>query len=185
MTRLATADYYKRQCGLYFPSEGTNTYSSAKGKTEAAVNQETHGWDNTDTKRLLFSNGEFDPWRSASVSSHFRPGGEFNGTADVPVIVIEGAIHCNDLSVRNAIHPSIASAQDAEVKQITAWVNDFYVQKNATASASASATASATPTPTTTGAGAPTVTLSGVASGRGYCNKCLAVSALVVAMWVI
>jgi hypothetical protein len=181
MTRLATTEYYERQCGLYFPPEGPNTYSSAVGKTESVVNSATLGWDNTNTKRLLFSNGEFDPWRSASVSSDFRPGGAFNGTADVPVILMEGSVHCLDLSVKNAIHPSIASAQAAEVKQITAWVNDFYVQKNATATASTTVAGS----PTGTATGSPTATQSGMASGTNVHNIYLAVSALIVAILVI
>ncbi|KAI1879336.1 hypothetical protein JX265_002290 [Neoarthrinium moseri] len=126
MTRLATAEYYQRQCSLWFPREGRYTFASNRGVTEDYVNKRTDGWYNTHTSRLFYANGEFDPWRSASVVSDFRPGGLFNGTADVPSIIIEGSRHCNDLLLNNAVHPPIAAAQAAEIAQFTEWVNEFY-----------------------------------------------------------
>lgn len=125
-SRLVSADYMQRQCELFFPQEGPFTYASKRGKTAADLNAHTAGWFNTDTTRLLVSNGEFDPWRSASVSSVFRPGGPFEGTPEAPVILIEGSRHCNDLTTRNSVHPPIAAAQQAEIKQISAWVQEFY-----------------------------------------------------------
>lgn len=129
MTRLADADYYQRQCSNWFPPQGTSRFASSQGKTEVQVNSHTGGWSNTHTTRLLYSNGEFDPWRAASVSSPFRPGGPLNSTAEMPVILINGSRHCNDLSKRNAINPAIAAAQEAEIKQISDWVAEFYAQK--------------------------------------------------------
>ncbi|KAK6084908.1 serine carboxypeptidase S28 [Seiridium cupressi] len=128
LTRLANAEYYQRQCANWFPPQGSSSFASSEGKTEVQVNSHTGGWSNTHTTRLLFSNGEFDPWRSASVSSTFRPGGPLNSTADVPVILINGSRHCTDLSKKNAINPAIAAAQDAEISQISDWVAEFYAQ---------------------------------------------------------
>ncbi|KAK8073220.1 hypothetical protein PG994_004119 [Apiospora phragmitis] len=125
-SRLVDASYYQRQCELWFPREGKYTYASAKGDTAQALNLETGGWLYTDTTRVLTSNGQYDPWRPASVSSTFRPGGPFPGTPKAPVILIEGSRHCNDLLLRNAVHAPVQAAMEAEVEQITAWVGDFY-----------------------------------------------------------
>lgn len=125
MSRLANASYYERQCSLFFPTEGNNTYASARGVTEDYVNQRTLGWFNTETTRLMYVNGEFDPWRSGSVSSSFRPGGPFNGTADVPVILIPGSRHCNDLIISNNVDKGVASAQAAAISQISQWVAEY------------------------------------------------------------
>lgn len=125
-SRLVTPEYYQRQCELLFPQEGNYTYASNLGKTAEDLNAHTGGWFNTDTKRLITTNGEFDPWRSASVSSDFRPGGPFEGTEEAPVILIEGSRHCNDLTINNAVHEPVKEAQAVLVKQITSWVGDFY-----------------------------------------------------------
>lgn len=125
MTRLATAEYYQRQCKLWFPREGRNTFASDRGVTEDYVNKRTKGWFNTDTTRLLYVNGEVDPWRSGSVASDFRPGGPFNGTEKVPAILIEGGRHCNDLIKSNNVHPPVAAAQSAAISQISEWIREF------------------------------------------------------------
>jgi hypothetical protein len=124
-TRLATADYYERQCSLYFPTEGNNTFRSALGIREDYVNDRTDGWFNTDAPRLLYVNGEFDPWRSGSVASEFRPGGQFNGTEETPAILIAGSRHCNDLIIANNVHPPVAVAQKATISQIKAWAEEY------------------------------------------------------------
>ncbi|KAI2625035.1 peptidase S28 [Hypoxylon sp. NC1633] len=129
-SRLATAAYWQRQCELFFPAEGPYTYASAAGKTAADLNAHTKGWrlpSYLDAEsRLLWVNGEFDPWRSASVASEFRPGGPLRSTADVPSIVMPGSRHCNDLRVRNAVNPGVAKAQADIVAQMAAWTGEFY-----------------------------------------------------------
>ncbi|KAI0133968.1 serine carboxypeptidase S28 [Xylariales sp. AK1849] len=141
MTRLANAEYYQRQCANWFPPEGTSSFASSRGKTDADVNAHTGGWTDTNSTRMLIANGELDPWRSASVSSTFRPGGPLQSTADVPVILINGSRHCNDLSKKNSINPAIAAAQAQEIKQISDWVAEFYQQKGRNATSSGNGTA--------------------------------------------
>ncbi|KAI9166362.1 putative extracellular serine carboxypeptidase [Paramyrothecium foliicola] len=128
-SRLVGPEYYQRQCDLLFPREGPFTFASNRGKTAQDLNRHTGGWFNTKTTRLITTNGEFDPWRSASIASVFRPGGPFKGTKDAPSLVIEGARHCNDLTLRNAVHAPVAAAQEVLLKQITKWVGDFYNKK--------------------------------------------------------
>jgi hypothetical protein len=125
MSRLADAAYYERQCALWFPTEDGYTYGSGAGRTADDVNSYTDGWFNTDTTRLIYVNGQYDPWRSASVSSDFRPDGPFNGTDTVPVILIQGSRHCSDLLTSNNVDKYVAAAQTAEINQISAWVAEF------------------------------------------------------------
>ncbi|KAI0126464.1 serine carboxypeptidase S28 [Xylariales sp. AK1849] len=125
MSRLADATYYQRQCKLWFPPEDGYTFASDRGVREDYVNNRTSGWFNTQTTRLVYVNGQYDPWRSASVSSEFRPGGPFNGTEDVPLFLIEGGIHCSDLLEANAVNPSVAAIQKAAIAQISEWVDEF------------------------------------------------------------
>ncbi|KAF7531733.1 hypothetical protein G7054_g8596 [Neopestalotiopsis clavispora] len=129
ISRLLDADYYERQCQNFFPTEHGKTFASSQGKTEIQVNDHTGGWETRASTRLLYSNGEYDPWRSASVSSTFRPGGPLNSTDSVPVILINGSRHCNDLSLSNAVNPAVAAAQHAEISQISDWVAEFYAAK--------------------------------------------------------
>ncbi|KAK7971471.1 hypothetical protein PG989_016487 [Apiospora arundinis] len=83
-SRLVNASYYQRQCELWFPREGKFTYNSALGDTAEALNAQTGGWLYTNTTRVLTSNGQYDPWRPASVSSIFRPGGPLPGERQGP-----------------------------------------------------------------------------------------------------
>lgn len=57
MSRYVTAEYYQRQCDLFFPRDGNYTYGSAAGKTAETLNAWTQGWNLTDTTRLIWVNG--------------------------------------------------------------------------------------------------------------------------------
>ncbi|CAK7230271.1 hypothetical protein SBRCBS47491_007530 [Sporothrix bragantina] len=135
-SRLMTAEYFQRQCDIYFgpksPGLGdartnaTVTYGSAVGRTVTNMNKWTDGWKFT-TKRMLWVNGEFDPWRAASVSSEFRPGGPLQSTPDSPVIIIKGGKHCEDFGRFNAsANAYLARVQLQEVAYIAGWVDEFY-----------------------------------------------------------
>ncbi|QSZ37115.1 hypothetical protein DSL72_009208 [Monilinia vaccinii-corymbosi] len=126
VSRLINADYWQRQCALYFPTEGNYTYASAKGATVDRDNRYTQGWDLEKTTRLIWTNGEFDPWRSSGVSSQFRPGGELQSTARHPLQIIPGGFHCSDLRLKNGIFNAGAQRViDNEVAQIVAWTAEF------------------------------------------------------------
>ncbi|OTB00961.1 hypothetical protein M426DRAFT_266744 [Hypoxylon sp. CI-4A] len=129
-SRLVNAEYYQRQCDLFFPQEGSYTYGSALGKTSTDTNAHTKGWDLPDylntTSRIFWVNGEFDPWRSSSVASEFRPDGPLKNTATAPSVVIPGAHHCNDLASSNAVNPGVKDTQDRVIKQMKTWVDEFH-----------------------------------------------------------
>ncbi|KAK4459815.1 putative serine protease EDA2 [Cladorrhinum samala] len=125
-SRANNAEYYDRLCRNFFPSQRQAKSSASNGRTAEALNAMTDGWF-VNTTRLLWVNGEFDPWRSASVSSEFRPGGPLQSTDDTPVYLIKGARHCNDLFTwwgeRNQ---EIGLVQQQAVAKMSGWVKDFY-----------------------------------------------------------
>ncbi|KAK1982254.1 serine carboxypeptidase S28 [Colletotrichum cereale] len=130
VSRFVTPEYFQRQCDLFFPKQGKYTYASDSGKTAADLNRQTGGWHFTNTTRLVWSNGEFDPWRSASMSSELRPGGPLQSRPGAPVHLIPGSRHCNDLLLKNAdANADVKAAVTAEVAQLKAWVGDFYTGK--------------------------------------------------------
>jgi hypothetical protein len=132
-SRLVTAEYWARQCALYFPPGPNNeTYGLAKGKTAHDVNTYTGGWNMTNnTTRLLYVNGEFDPWREASMSSDFRPGGPLNWTAQMPVFVVPGGSHCSDLYTENGVvNEGAKHVIDAVIRQLKVWVEEWPGDKN-------------------------------------------------------
>ncbi|KAK3117727.1 hypothetical protein LTR53_000656 [Teratosphaeriaceae sp. CCFEE 6253] len=126
VSRLVTAEYWIRQCGLYFPEQDGKTYGIAAGKTEEDVNAYDGGWYIDNSTRLLYVNGGFDPWREASVSSDLRPEGPLQSTAAVPVNIVPGGFHTSDLVTRNGeANATVQAVIDASVAQLAAWVAEF------------------------------------------------------------
>ncbi|CAK7205803.1 hypothetical protein SEUCBS139899_008582 [Sporothrix eucalyptigena] len=131
VSSLVDYDYMQNTCALYFPEEDGYTFGSASniGKTPDDVNKYTGGWSNTDTTRLIWANGQYDPWRDVTVSSDYRPGGPLVSTTDAPVNVIPGGIHCSDLIYDNAIaNAGVMAIVNDEIATIKGWVEEFYKQ---------------------------------------------------------
>ncbi|KAJ5107885.1 Peptidase S28 [Penicillium angulare] len=127
VSRTVNGAYWERQCPLFFPTVNGYTYGSAKGKNAADVNKWTKGWDLTDTTRLTWTNGQFDPWRESTVSSEYRPGGPLSSRPSAPVNIIPGGFHCSDLLLKNAdVNAGVKKVVNTEVAQIKAWVADYY-----------------------------------------------------------
>ena len=129
VSSLVSAEYWQRQCGLYFTPPGT--FGSAEGKDVTTTNTYTKGWDIAGTTtRLIFTNGQYDPWKDATVSSDFKPGGPYNGTDDAPVLVIPGGIHCSDMIAENGVvNAGAQEVIDTEIAVITGWVEEYYTEK--------------------------------------------------------
>ncbi|KAH1658225.1 hypothetical protein KXX40_008634 [Aspergillus fumigatus] len=126
VSRIVSAEYWQRQCHAYFPEVNGYTFGSANGKTAEDVNKWTKGWDLTNTTRLIWANGQFDPWRDASVSSKTRPGGPLQSTEQAPVHVIPGGFHCSDQwLVYGEANAGVQKVIDEEVAQIKAWVAEY------------------------------------------------------------
>lgn len=123
-------EYYRRQCNLFFPEVGGFTFGLNKGRTVDEVNVKTGGWDYVNTTRLMWANGELDPWRPATVSADRRPGGPLKSTDEAPVFVLPKAAHCNDLILKNGeANPEVKKIITAEVEKMKQWVQEFYKQK--------------------------------------------------------
>ncbi|KAK4616337.1 putative extracellular serine carboxypeptidase [Fulvia fulva] len=127
VSRLVTPEYWIRQCGLYFPP-GPNgeTYGIAEGKTEEQVNAYTGGWNIDNTTRLIYVNGDNDPWRECGVSADLRPGGPLESTEQVPVEIVPGGYHTSDLITQNgAVNSGVKAVQDRIIAQLAAWVKQY------------------------------------------------------------
>lgn len=127
VSRLANVDYWEAQCALFFPEGG---YGIDKNLTEAVVNKYTGGWNVTDTTRLMYANGQYDPWRDATVSSIFRPDGPLESSPELPVRVIPGGTHCSDYYSQNwEVNPEVKRIAYEEAANVKKWVDEFYEHK--------------------------------------------------------
>lgn len=119
------------QCELYFPG---GAYGYAKGRTEDDVNAWTGGWSDLHIPRLMYANGQFDPWREVTVSSSMRPGGPMQSSPDASngtqVYMLPGGTHCSDYVGANwAANEGAKKVADQEVAQMAVWVDEFYALK--------------------------------------------------------
>ncbi|KAI9051530.1 hypothetical protein LZ554_004576 [Drepanopeziza brunnea f. sp. 'monogermtubi'] len=128
VSRLITGDYWQRQCGLFFPTVNGFTYASniSADNNVHQVNKHTEGWRLEDTTRLIWTNGQYDPWKTSGMSSEYRPGGPFPGTEAAPLQIIPGGFHCSDLRLKNGQYNAGAQQViDNEVAQIVKWVAEY------------------------------------------------------------
>ncbi|KAG5942773.1 hypothetical protein E4U53_007161 [Claviceps sorghi] len=128
--RILSLAYFRQNCYSLFPDINGHRVGMAKGVTGTSVIRRTGGWSMTNTTRLMWVNGENDPWRSASVASDFRPGGRFLGDEDHPSYVIPHGSHCIDALKENAdVNEGARKVMEAEMKKMKEWVQDFYKKK--------------------------------------------------------
>ncbi|KAH7109986.1 serine-type peptidase-like protein [Dactylonectria macrodidyma] len=127
VSRLANRHYWEKQCSLFFP----DGYGIQKGKTVEQINAYTGGWSVTNTTRLMYANGQFDPWRDATVSSVDRPDGPLRSTAELPVRVIPGGVHCSDYYKPNwDANENAKRIAYEQVENMKTWVAEFKSAKN-------------------------------------------------------
>ncbi|KAG8951545.1 hypothetical protein FRC00_007211, partial [Tulasnella sp. 408] len=119
-----TPAYFQRQCAYYFPlADGTHsTYDFSQAVTE--FNTQFKGW-NVVGNNLFVVNGEFDPWRSASLSSKWAP--QFVDTPTQEIVVVPNGHHCWDFYVANGqVDGNVKSIQQQGVAEITGWLRNWY-----------------------------------------------------------
>ncbi|KAK4183238.1 serine-type peptidase [Podospora australis] len=132
VSRLVNAEYWRKQCPLHFPrsEEGSNTIGIYRGKRAEDVNKWTGGWDALNTTRAMFTNGERDPWRDATYSSIFRPGGPVRTSEKMPTFLVKGGIHCSDLYGPNwDVNDDVKTVVSGVLTQMKKWVGEFYEEK--------------------------------------------------------
>ncbi|KAG5926782.1 hypothetical protein E4U42_002950 [Claviceps africana] len=127
---LLNVKYWRRMCPILFPKVKGHKVGMARGVRGIDVIRRTGGWSMTNTTRLLWVNGEYDPWRAASVASDFRPSGPFLGDEQHPSYVIPKSSHCNDVIMKNAaVNEASRKVMKAEISKMKEWVHDFYKRK--------------------------------------------------------
>ncbi|ORY63130.1 serine carboxypeptidase S28 [Pseudomassariella vexata] len=114
--------HYTRRCPLYFPKTNDYTFGMDEGFTEEHLNQWTKGWD-APYEKVIFVNGELDPWRSATVASDYRPGGYVNDT-DSPSFVVEGGVHCPELWI-DKTDPYTWPVIESSMKIMKNWLSEW------------------------------------------------------------
>ncbi|KAJ4294699.1 hypothetical protein N0V88_004933 [Collariella sp. IMI 366227] len=127
VSRLMNPAYWRKQCPLLFPgAKGGIT----QGRRASHVNKWTGGWDVTNTTRAMHTNGERDPWRDATLSSIFRPGGPVKSTEQLPVRLVKGGVHCSDLYSPNwEVNAEVKALAEDATAQMKRWVGGFYDEK--------------------------------------------------------
>ncbi|KAI1110885.1 serine carboxypeptidase S28 [Nemania sp. NC0429] len=113
-----TADHYQRRCDLTFPETNGYRAGSIVGFTADHLNLWTKGWD-APFDRVLFVNGEHDPWRSATVASDYRPGGAVSSDK-IPSLIIEKGNHVPDLVLGSSPYQTVVVQRAVEI--MGAWL---------------------------------------------------------------
>lgn len=134
VSRLVDYDYHIAICNAQFPG-AAGGFGLGHGASTASFNSYTGGWSvpTSRTPRVLYTNGQYDPWRPATVSSNQRPGGPLASSANVPVHIVQGGVHCSDVYAENwAVNPGVKAIADAEAATILQWTNEFYSSKHIT-----------------------------------------------------
>lgn len=78
------------------------------------------------SRRLLWVNGELDPWRGAGVEAFQRPTGPFIGVPIQPSWTIQGGTHCNDWLADKTKHQPTTQVVRETLAQMQTWVGEFY-----------------------------------------------------------
>lgn len=115
-------EHRQRQCDLSFPQTFGYKPAISEGFTAAMFNGWTGGWDAT-FENVLFCDGEFDPWRSATMSSDYRPGGPSKSTEKAPRFVVKGGNHIPDFDLSN--HEENAEVVEMEVEIMGKWLGNW------------------------------------------------------------
>ncbi|KAK4156143.1 peptidase S28 [Chaetomidium leptoderma] len=138
VSRKIDSQYWQRQCEMHFPPQNGQKYGSSNGKTPDSLNKQTGGWLRNST-RVIWTSGEYDPWRATSMSSEVRPGGPLQSSDNVAAFVIKNAEHSNDAftpralaSLNMKVNPEVVKVQEQSLELMKKWVSQYLVEKMAT-----------------------------------------------------
>ncbi|KAJ7056562.1 peptidase S28 [Mycena amicta] len=123
VSRLVNVAYWERQCPLWFPEEAGVAVPNAAPVNQ--INAMFDGWY-INQERMLFVNGQFDPWRSGSVSSLLPQAPRRHSTAQQPILLVKTGVHCWDMITSTAqANPNTKVVFDQVVAQMVAWMKAF------------------------------------------------------------
>ncbi|RYP91354.1 hypothetical protein DL770_002494 [Monosporascus sp. CRB-9-2] len=115
--------HYSRQCPLMFPQTNGFVVGSVRGWNETHLNRWTGGW-NSEFEKVIFVDGQYDPWRSASVSSDYRPEGGAYNTTEAPAFIVEGGVHCPEMVI-DVNNPSLWFVVQSSVEIMAGWIKEW------------------------------------------------------------
>ncbi|KAG8878361.1 hypothetical protein FRB97_002575 [Tulasnella sp. 331] len=121
VSSIVTPAYWQRQCDHLFPINGKlSNYAPAIAQNNAIYD----GWK-LKANNLFVVNGQYDPWRSASLSSNWAPKSQNTETQQIQIVA--GGHHCWDWIISDALYdPDIKRVVDIGVAQQKAWVKQWY-----------------------------------------------------------
>jgi hypothetical protein len=122
VSSLLRPEHFQRQCGLMFPETNGFKVGSVEGWTAEHLNMYTGGW-NADFERVMFVQGEFDPWIEATVSSTHRPGGPLASSDKTPIYVVKNGNHVPDLILDDI--PEENSVLEQELATMKKWLSEW------------------------------------------------------------
>ncbi|EJT99261.1 hypothetical protein DACRYDRAFT_109982 [Dacryopinax primogenitus] len=119
VSRLITPKYDERDlCQNFFPE----AYPTLHSANVSYVNNAYGGW-HMNADRLIFLNGNRDPWKFATVSSDYI---NRTSTPNQPITVSDG-FHCSDLLTANGeADNTIYKAQQLVLQYMEKWMDDWY-----------------------------------------------------------
>ncbi|KAI0332898.1 peptidase S28 [Cubamyces sp. BRFM 1775] len=119
VSRFVTPAYFERQCTYFFP----DTFSSPpQTSVDATQTNKLYGGWNVTTERLIFLNGERDPWREATVAAD---GTTNTGTDLQPHLLGEG-FHCSDMLIAEGdVNPSVQAVQQKTLQYYAQWLSEW------------------------------------------------------------
>ncbi|RYP67011.1 hypothetical protein DL769_005871 [Monosporascus sp. CRB-8-3] len=118
---------YSRRCPLMFPETNGFVVGSVRGWNETHLNQWTGGWD-SEFEKVIFVDGQYDPWRSASVSSDYRPEGGVYNTTEAPAFIVENGIHCPEFDIDES-DPYTWPVVQSSVEIMAGWIKEWSPRK--------------------------------------------------------
>ncbi|SPQ18412.1 1ecd5953-aef9-4d56-9d1e-01720dce280a [Thermothielavioides terrestris] len=129
VSRKIDAPYWQRQCDMHFPPTNGFKYGSSEGRTPDTLNEETGGWGRN-SSWVIWTSGEFDPWRDTGMSSELRPGGPLQSSDKVAVFLIKNAEHADDAYTARGLanlnlsaNPEVTKVQQQSIDIIKKWVS--------------------------------------------------------------
>ncbi|KAL2264240.1 hypothetical protein VTK26DRAFT_9016 [Humicola hyalothermophila] len=137
VSRKIDSPYWQHQCELHFPATNGKHYGSdaAVGRTPEGLNKKTGGWSRK-SKRVIWTSGEFDPWRATGMLSELRPGGPLESTEDTAVFLIKNAQHADDsytargyANLGYRINPHVQEVQTRSLEIMQKWVAEYQSEK--------------------------------------------------------
>jgi len=121
-SKYIDTNYYESSC---IPTYGANSVPATPFIDRINT---VYGSDTINMPRIVFINGELDPWRRLSVSAPDATPRQ--STLDNPVYIIKGGSHCSDLDGYKANESPSKTEVNKNVKaDILRWLNEAALSK--------------------------------------------------------